>query len=173
MDFDSSRRRFLKAGLTLPAAGLVAPQKLKAFFQSPEGVAYRTLGKTGLKVSAVGSGVGITPDPEVIARAIALGVNYFDTGRMYGEGNDGTLYTAGRKDALRAKPGDPSSLLPHVLPVQGEMPEWRTGHRRIAFPGVSRFCRQPPPSEGELHAFAGGNSKSALPGLLVLRYSVS
>ena len=44
------------------------------------------LGKTGLKVSAVGSGVGITPDPEVIARAIDLGVNYFDTARGYGAG---------------------------------------------------------------------------------------
>jgi len=87
VEFDSSRRRFLKAGLTLPAAGLVSPHRLEAFLQTPAGAAYRTLGKTGLHVSAVGSGVGITPDPGVIARAIALGVNYFDTGRMYGEGS--------------------------------------------------------------------------------------
>jgi uncharacterized protein len=47
---------------------------------------YRTLGKTGIRVSGVGSGVGIIPDPLVINRAIDLGVNYFDTARGYGEG---------------------------------------------------------------------------------------
>jgi uncharacterized protein len=87
VDFDSSRRRFLQAGLILPAAGFVASRRPDAFGQAAAKVAYRTLGKTGLKVSSVGSGVGITPDPQVINRAIDLGVNYFDTARGYGEGN--------------------------------------------------------------------------------------
>ena len=68
MEFDSSRRRFLQAGLILPAAGLVASHHLNAFCQTPAGVAYRTLGKTGLKVSSVGAGVGIIPDSAVLAR---------------------------------------------------------------------------------------------------------
>ena len=87
MKFNLSRRKFLKAGLILPAAGFVSAHNPYAFAEAPDSVAYRVLGKTGLKVSAVGSGVGIEPDPQVIARAIDLGVNYFDTARMYGNGN--------------------------------------------------------------------------------------
>jgi len=86
MEFSSSRRKFLKAGLILPAAGFVSTHNFYAFSKTPDNVAYRVLGKTGLKVSSVGSGVGIEPDPQVIARAIDLGVNYFDTARGYGNG---------------------------------------------------------------------------------------
>jgi len=42
-----------------------------------------TLGKTGLKVCPVGFGTGFTPEPTVIARAVDLGVNYFDTSSDY------------------------------------------------------------------------------------------
>jgi uncharacterized protein len=93
----SSRRKFLQAGLILPAAGFVASQNLGSFAQAPTGSTYRQLGKTGLKVSGVGSGVGITPDPTVIARAIDLGVNYFDTARGYGEGNSERITGAALK----------------------------------------------------------------------------
>ena len=85
-EFDSSRRKFLQAGLALPAAGFAASHALNAFGQAPFGPAYRLLGKTGLKVSGVGCGVGLIPDPAVIDRAIDLGVNYFDTARMYEQG---------------------------------------------------------------------------------------
>jgi aryl-alcohol dehydrogenase-like predicted oxidoreductase len=95
--FNSSRRKFLQAGLVLPAAGLITSHKLLSASQAPQPTAYRMLGKTGLKVSAVGSGVGITPDPEVIARAIDLGVNYFDTARGYGEGNSERITGAALK----------------------------------------------------------------------------
>jgi len=86
MEFNSSRRKFLQAGLILPAVGFASTHNLDAFSKTQAGVAYRVLGKTGLKVSTVGSGVGIEPDPQVIARAIDLGVNYFDTARGYGNG---------------------------------------------------------------------------------------
>jgi aryl-alcohol dehydrogenase-like predicted oxidoreductase len=87
MKFNSSRRKFLQAGLILPAAGFVSKHNFYAFSKTPDDVAYRVLGNTGLKVSSVGSGVGIEPDPQVIARAIDLRVNYFDTARGYGNGN--------------------------------------------------------------------------------------
>ena len=87
MEFNSSRRKFMKAGIVLPAAGIASAHNFSAFAKTPSSVAYRVLGKTGLKVSTVGSGVGIEPDPQVIARAIDLGVNYFDTARGYGNGN--------------------------------------------------------------------------------------
>lgn len=110
MGFDSSRRKFLQTGLILPAAGLVASYPLDAFCQKSAGPSYRTLGRTGLKVSSVGSGVGITPDPEVISRAIDLGVNYFDTARGYGEGDSeritGVALKGKRKNVVLASKTD-------------------------------------------------------------------
>lgn len=85
MKHESSRRNFLRAGLIMPAAGLVSSTTEAPRFQSSPGVSYRTLGKTGLKVSSVGFGTGFNPKPEVVARAIDLGVNYFDTARIYGD----------------------------------------------------------------------------------------
>jgi len=80
-----SRRKFLQAGLTLPAAGLVAKAGLGSAFQDPPEVVYRTLGKTGLKVSGVGYGIGFVPHTDVVARALDMGINYFDTSRDYGD----------------------------------------------------------------------------------------
>jgi predicted aldo/keto reductase-like oxidoreductase len=86
MKFDSSRRKFLQAGLVLPGAGLFASYYSDTLGQAPAGVVYRTLGNTGLKVSGVGCGIGLIPDPVVLVRAVDLGVNYFDTARMYEKG---------------------------------------------------------------------------------------
>lgn len=57
---------------------------------------YRTMGKTGLRVSALGFGCGdvggliIRGTPaereQAVARALELGVNYFDTASQYGRG---------------------------------------------------------------------------------------
>lgn len=57
---------------------------------------YRTLGKTGLRVSVLGFGCGtvggllIREDPRTrvraVARAVEAGINYFDTASMYGDG---------------------------------------------------------------------------------------
>ena len=88
MDSHQSRRQFLQAGLALPAVGLVSSSGMNPEFQgsasAPQPV-YRTLGKTGLKVSGVGYGIGFVPIPEVVARALDMGVNYFDTSRDYGD----------------------------------------------------------------------------------------
>lgn len=61
---------------------------------------YRTLGRTGLKVSALGFGCGavggllVRGDPQemvrTVARAIELGITYFDTARIYGDGQSET-----------------------------------------------------------------------------------
>ena len=60
----------------------------------------RTLGRTGLSVSALGFGCGavggllVRGDPQemrrVVARAIDAGITYFDTARMYGNGQSET-----------------------------------------------------------------------------------
>ena len=49
-------------------------------------MSYRTLGKTGLKVTSVGCAAGSYPDQEILARALDLGINYYDTARIYGQG---------------------------------------------------------------------------------------
>jgi aryl-alcohol dehydrogenase-like predicted oxidoreductase len=59
-------------------------------------VHYRQLGRTGLEVSALGFGCGavggllVRGDPKdmlrVVARALELGITYFDTARIYGDG---------------------------------------------------------------------------------------
>jgi len=86
MDYTQSRRQFLQAGLALPAAaGLSSPGGLNAILQGTPKVEYRTLGKTGLKVTGLGYGIGFNPVTEVVERAIDLGVNYFDTSRVYGD----------------------------------------------------------------------------------------
>jgi len=84
-----SRRQFLQAGMALPAAGLVSSNSLESAFQEPPQakeppkVVYRTLGKTDLKPSGVGYGIGYVPFTDVVARALDMGVNYFDTARDY------------------------------------------------------------------------------------------
>ncbi len=101
---DFSRRDFLTAGLVLPAAGLRASSNLPL---PPEGgqprsesvkLTYRTLGKTGLKVTSLGFGCMTTPEPSVIRRAADLGINLFDTARVYQNGNNERMVGAALKD---------------------------------------------------------------------------
>jgi hypothetical protein len=88
MSINISRRKFLKAagaGLLLPAAGCASTADLKAEFQPPPHDVNRTLGKTGLKVSGVGYGIGFVPVTEEISRALDMGIHYFDTSRDVGD----------------------------------------------------------------------------------------
>jgi predicted aldo/keto reductase-like oxidoreductase len=99
----TSRREFFSAGLALPIAGLSArmglfdTEKLRENTNSPVTLDYRTLGKTGLKVTTVGFGCMITSDPSVITRAADLGINYFDTARGYQHGNNEKMVGAALK----------------------------------------------------------------------------
>jgi hypothetical protein len=102
MSSHPSRREFLStglsAGLALPVLGATSamalePQSTKP--ASPVKLEYRTLGRTGLKVTTVGMGCMITSDPSVITRAADLGVNYFDTARGYQNGNNERLVATG------------------------------------------------------------------------------
>ena len=86
MSNDRSRREFLQAGLALPAVGLAlistAGSCAGGSSRDPTGRLPHA-GKTGLKVSGVGYGIGYVPVPEVLERAIDMGINYFDTSRDY------------------------------------------------------------------------------------------
>jgi hypothetical protein len=106
MKSNSSRRDFLYAGLALPVAGLASAagsSKAKVESSSPPSLAstpkltYRTIGKTGLKVTAVGFGCMVTSDASVIERASDIGINYFDTARGYQHGNNERMVGAALK----------------------------------------------------------------------------
>jgi predicted aldo/keto reductase-like oxidoreductase len=95
MKSESSRRNFLAAGLALPAAGLAKPAATPLPAQAPAPgapnqvkLAYRTLGKTGLKVTALSFGCMTASDQSVIARAADIGIIHFDTARGYQGGNN-------------------------------------------------------------------------------------
>lgn len=90
MALDSSRRGFLAASLTSLAPAPQAPQLKQT-------LPYRTLGKTGMKVSVLGFGCMTTTDPTVIEQAADIGVNYFDTARGYQQGNNERMVGAALK----------------------------------------------------------------------------
>ena len=104
MDPNSSRRNFLAAGLALPVAASAsrfsasqANTPSKAPASAPK-LQYGTLGKTGMKVTRVGFGCMTTSDASVIARALDLGINLFDTARSYQSGNNERMVGAVLKD---------------------------------------------------------------------------
>lgn len=88
MSTDPSRRRFLAASLCAP---------IVASADKPAEPALRTLGKTGLRVSPLGFGCMTTSDASVIERAADLGINYFDTARVYQNGNNERMVGAALK----------------------------------------------------------------------------
>jgi predicted aldo/keto reductase-like oxidoreductase len=79
MNSNSTRRTFLAGSLAIPA---VAAGEQNSKLEP------RLLGKTGLKVSPLGFGCMTTSDPAVIERAADSGINYFDTARVYQNGNN-------------------------------------------------------------------------------------
>jgi para-nitrobenzyl esterase len=104
MSSDLSRRDFLTAGLALPAAGLrtTGDRSLPPEGSQPKTdrvkLTYRTLGKTGLEVTALSFGCMTTPEPSVIRRAADLGINLFDTARVYQNGNNERMVGAALRD---------------------------------------------------------------------------
>jgi len=87
-----NRRTFIKAGMVGTTTALIAPpvfaDTLQKMVEQPEPASfpqpvYRTLGRTGLKISVVGFGAMLTPEPEVIRVAVERGVNYINTARKY------------------------------------------------------------------------------------------
>jgi predicted aldo/keto reductase-like oxidoreductase len=91
-----NRREFLHLGLVGTTSTLLGGNALA---EAVEGIAqadafrfpapvYRTLGRTGLKVSVVGFGAMLTPEPEVIRVAFEHGVNYVNTSRKYMAGKN-------------------------------------------------------------------------------------
>jgi hypothetical protein len=81
------RRDFLKLGVitaTGAAVGMSMGKVLRASTAAPSITpVYRTLGRTGLKVTTVSFGAMLTPEHEVMEAAFDMGINYVDTARRY------------------------------------------------------------------------------------------
>ena len=142
MENAPSRRNFLAAGLALPAAASASrssgagQSQTQPPVRSSSGAAlqYRILGKTGLRVTTVGYGCMITSDPTVIARAVDMGINYFDTSRNYQNGQNermvGAALGARRKDILLASKSsdNPSTGLGILAEIETSLKELNTDH---------------------------------------------
>jgi predicted aldo/keto reductase-like oxidoreductase len=117
------RRQFLKVGMIGTASAALGGDALAEAaalyaqsgpFVFPQPV-YRTLGRTGLKISVVSFGAMLTPEPEVLKIAFDNGVNYVDTARKYMDGKNEEIVAKalkGRRDkvfvATKTLPGSRS-----------------------------------------------------------------
>ena len=140
MKSETSRRNFLAAGLALPAAGLASttsspnpPAPAPQQAATPKGkITYRTLGKTGMKVSTVGFGCMITTDSTVITRAADMGINYFDTSRGYQRGQNermvGAALASKRKDIFLSSKCDEKTPEGILAELDTSLKELNTDH---------------------------------------------
>ncbi|MFN7996779.1 MAG: aldo/keto reductase [Bryobacteraceae bacterium] len=94
MKKSSSRRGFLAAGLALPAAGFATPPQPDS---GKVKLTYRSLGKTGVKVTPLSFGCMTTSDASVIEHAADAGILHFDTARLYQNGNNERMVGAALK----------------------------------------------------------------------------
>ena len=100
------RRDFLKLGVvtaTSAAVGLSVGKVLEAAISPAVTPIYRTLGRTGLKVTIVSFGAMLTPEHEVMEAAFDMGINYVDTARRYMGGRNEEIVgraLKGRRDKV-------------------------------------------------------------------------
>ncbi len=140
MTRSASRRNFLAAGLTLPAAASASrytdspQQQTEPQIRPPAAPAfhYRILGKTGLKVTTVGFGCMITSDGSVVERAADLGITYFDTARGYQHGNNERMVGAAlknkRKEITLSTKTDASTRAEALADLDTSLKELGTDH---------------------------------------------
>jgi predicted aldo/keto reductase-like oxidoreductase len=91
-DSGISRRNFIRNSVSAAAGlGLVGGRKLLGEeVEEPTGAKikeYRTLGRTGFKVSDIGFGGGNLSNENVLEAALDMGINYIDTAEHYHRGN--------------------------------------------------------------------------------------
>ncbi len=91
-DFGISRRTFIKGSVSAAATlGFISSPKLSAKQAETSSQLkikeYRTLGRTGFKVSDIGFGAGYLNNPSVLEAALDMGINYIDTAEHYIRGH--------------------------------------------------------------------------------------
>ena len=145
MNNNSSRRNFIATGLALPVAGLASASlpsipapAVPAAAQQGSALSYRTIGKTGLKVTSVGFGCMITSDQSVVEKGRDMGINYFDTARGYQNGNNERMVGAALKSKRKNMFLSTKTQAPNKqggAGPSGHQPE-RTGRRTTSTSGT-------------------------------------
>jgi hypothetical protein len=96
-DSDFSRRKFMATSIgALATAGIagLAPGMARAETKEPSptttqnGIIYRTLGRTGLKVPIISMGAGACNDPTLVQACYEAGMRLFDTAASYAYGRN-------------------------------------------------------------------------------------
>lgn len=85
-----NRRQFIgKTTLGLLSTGLGLPLLKASSFNSgqPQKIILRTLGRTNLRIPVVSFGVMNSDSPDLIKKALDVGINYLDTAHLYLRGN--------------------------------------------------------------------------------------
>lgn len=121
-----NRRTFLKIGslgaaFTATGLGLAADQGTQpAPAAKPDAVTpvYRTLGRTGMKVTVIGIGALATAEAAIFRAAFERGINFIDTARAYLEGRSEKLVAEALQGyrnkvylATKVKPGSKEAML--------------------------------------------------------------
>lgn len=105
-NYPFTRRNFLKTGLTsslaVPLMGHRA-YNLESVQDEIKIKEYRTLGRTGFKVSDISMGAGGLTNPSVMKAALDMGVNYIDTAEHYARGKSETTIGEAIKEYDRKK----------------------------------------------------------------------
>jgi hypothetical protein len=90
MGHKMKRREFIgKTAFGLISAGLSAPlvKKVVAGQEQQPKIIYRTLGRTDFRIPIVSFGVMNSDSPDLINRALDMGINHLDTAHVYLRGN--------------------------------------------------------------------------------------
>jgi uncharacterized protein len=133
-----SRREFLeRTGLAASAAAIASSRPALAAGSIP----HRTLGRTGASVSILAMGCGsrflmypAEQASEVLEKALALGINYFDTAIDYGNGESetrvGRVMATRRKDVFLATkvPGRARTRDTALREVEASLKRLQTDH---------------------------------------------
>lgn len=80
-----TRKEFLKASTGLLGMGLLGT---KAFSATENKISRIKLGKTGIEVSPICYGASRSQEASLVKASIDNGINFFDTGRQYANGNN-------------------------------------------------------------------------------------
>ena len=103
------RREFLKKSLAGVSAAAFLPGYVSTSFAGlvsesgeQESIAYRTLGKTGLKLPVISLGTSNIKTPGLVLEAMNSGIKLFTTSSYYGEGNNEIMLS----EVIKNRPRD-------------------------------------------------------------------
>jgi len=133
------RREFLRLGAGT-ALGLAASPALVEAQSDPRIRSYKTLGKTGLKVSDISFGSASMSDPALVRHALSRGINYFDTAEGYRWGSAeeafGEALKGRRNDVLiasKTKAGSGDTRADMMKSLEGSLKRLQTDHVDVYF----------------------------------------